>query len=862
MTRPAKRRHSRSRVIALSVVLAAVAAVALVRSSMTVTGPAPFIIPWWGFVPVFVLTEALIFHIEVRNEAHSFSLSELPLVLGLFFAAPWSVVVGRVVGHLIFLGLVRRQALLKLAFNLSLFAAETAVAIYFFRLISGGADPTRPLSWLAIFAGVLIADTLSMFAVTAAIRWHGGHTKFSSVLQTGGLTAVVNTSLSVVAVILLWVSPWAMAFFVMIAVTVALAYRGYAGLAQRLASLQLLYDFTRMVGSSVRAEAVMDNVLAEARNLLRAARAEVILLEAGPGASGHRLVNQDAAPDDVLPAEPADLAGLEGEWVWRQVVVERRPVVIPRTTRDGNRQSFLEKLNLRDCIVAPLLSEGEVVGTIMVANRTSEVSTFDDDDLQLFATLANHASVAFQNGRLMDQLRKEAEERRYEALHDSLTGLANRSLFLQKVAEMGSHAGDGGRELAGVLLMDLDRFKEVNDTLGHHSGDRLLCEVAARLNSALRREDTISRLGGDEFAILLRHLDSVEQAVATAARIAQDLERPFALDDISVDVGVSIGIAISPDHGTDASSLLQRADIAMYQAKTMNKGAVLYSPESDDHSTKRLALAADLRRALGEGELIVYHQPKARLCDGVVTGTEALVRWRHPQHGLIGPDEFIPVAEKTGLISPLTLLVLGKALDQCQLWRQAGYEMGVSVNLAVRSLLDADLTDHVSAALEAADVPPSALTLEITESGVMADPTRTITVLEELAASGVRISVDDFGTGYSSLSYLRRLPVHEVKVDRTFVFRLASDASDASIVQSIVELGHNLGLKTVAEGVEDQLSWDMLRSLGCDEAQGYFLSRPVPASTITDWLTRRSYTAGGAPVGPVEGWRLVAPARR
>ena len=854
----------RARVLALSVALGTLGAIALVTVSHHLAPlHAPLTVPWWAFVPAFMLTEALLFHLEIRDEAHSFSLSELPLVIGFFFASPWAIVVGRVLGELLYLTVVRRQALLKLIFNLAMHMAEVSLAVLVFHLLSHGESPLRPLSWVAVVVGVVTADLISMAAVTAAIRWHGGQAKMTSVMVTGGVTAAANISLSILAAVILWVSPWAMVLFALVALMVALGYRGYAALSQRYSSLQLLYDFTRMVGASVRAEAVMDEVLAEARKLLRAGRAEVVLVDRLTGSAGHRLRNEDQAEraaarsDAPRPGElkTGDGAGLEETWVWREVVENGHPVVIPRTTRDARKLEYLDRLEVRDCIAAPLRAEDGVVGIIMVADRLGEVSTFDDEDVQLFATLANHASVAFENGRLVEQLRREADERRHEALHDPLTGLPNRSLFIQRVVEAtrSSTAGEEERS-AAVMLMDLDRFKEVNDTLGHHNGDLLLREVAVRLTQVLRRRDTVARLGGDEFAVLLPDLGSVDEAHQTALRIAEALRRPFSIDELSLDVGVSIGIAICPEHGDDAATLLQRADVAMYEAKAGRDAVALYSPERDNYSPKRLALAAELRHFVEQGDLLVYHQPKARLSDGVVTGTEALVRWRHPEYGLLGPDEFIPMAEHSGLISPLTTHVLRVALAQCREWNDAGHFIGVSVNLAVRSLLDTELPADIESLLAEAGVSPDRLTLEITESGVMADPSRTIKVLERLSSIGVKLSVDDFGTGYSSLSYLQRLPVQEVKIDRSFVFRMATDANDATIVQSIIELGHNLGLCTVAEGVEDQMVWDRLRAMGCDEAQGYYLSRPVPASAVTRWLEeRRDMTrppADGSPEGP------------
>ncbi|HEV2368447.1 MAG TPA: bifunctional diguanylate cyclase/phosphodiesterase, partial [Acidimicrobiales bacterium] len=590
-----------------------------------------------------------------------------------------------------------------------------------------------------------------------------------------------------------------------------------------------------MVGSSVRAEAVLDQVLAEARRLLRATRAEIVLVDRDNGRPGQviRNIDESVSPESV-PALPP---GKE-QAVWRDVVGSGQSRVLPRTSKEPRVVEYLTVLGARDCIVAPLRSEGEVVGTITVADRLGDVSTFDEQDLKLFETLANHASVAFENGRLVQQLRREAEERRYEALHDALTGLPNRSLFIQ-AADTASRSG----MLGAVMLMDLDRFKEVNDTLGHHNGDQLLREVARRLSAVLRRGDTVARLGGDEFAVLLPNLGEIDEAVQTAHRLVEAVRIPITVDDLSLDVGVSVGIAVAPTHGDDAATLLQRADVAMYEAKAAKTGVSLYSPERDDYSPKRLALAAELRQALENDQIMVYYQPKADLRDGRVIGAEALVRWRHATHGMVSPDEFVPLAEHSGLIAILTQHVLRTALAQCREWVDLGHDITVAVNLSVRSLVDLELPHRIEQLLAESGVAPERLTLEITESGVMADPSRTIAVLERLANTGVKISVDDFGTGYSSLSYLQRLPVHEVKVDRSFVFRMASDANDAAIVRSIVDLGHTLGLTTVAEGVEDQVSWDRLRVMGCDVAQGYHLSKAIPGAEVTRWLEERRLLA-------------------
>jgi diguanylate cyclase (GGDEF)-like protein/PAS domain S-box-containing protein/excisionase family DNA binding protein len=427
------------------------------------------------------------------------------------------------------------------------------------------------------------------------------------------------------------------------------------------------------------------------------------------------------------------------------------------------------------------------------------------------------------------------EALRHQALHDALTDLPNRTLLHDRLGHALRASRRDGRPLA-LLLLDLDRFKEVNDTFGHHRGDDLLRQVAARLRGALRASDTIARLGGDEFAALLPGADEGgARAVATALRAALDV--PLVIAGQALQLGASIGVALAPAHGEDAPTLLRHADTAMYAAKHAGDTDVaVYDPAHDPHSPDRLALLAELREAITQGALALHYQPKVALATGQVHGVEALVRWPHPVHGLLPPDQFIPLAEQHGLIGPLTLWVLEEALRQGKLWARAGWDLNVAVNLSAWSLHDASLPDTIAALLRRFDAPPGRLRLELTEGSVMADAERALEVLTRLAALGVGLSVDDFGTGYSSLAYLKRLPVDEVKIDRSFVRDLATDEADAAIVHSTVGLGRSLGLQVVAEGVEDRATWDLLARMGCDVAQGYYLSRPLPAAAVADWL--------------------------
>jgi len=437
-------------------------------------------------------------------------------------------------------------------------------------------------------------------------------------------------------------------------------------------------------------------------------------------------------------------------------------------------------------------------------------------------------------GRDITERKAFEEQLRHQAFHDPLTALPNRALLLDRLDHALRAAGHAQGSLA-LLLLDLDRFKEVNDTLGHPVGDQLLRQIGPRLRGLLRAADTIARLGGDEFAVLLPATDA-----AGATRVAQmlltALDAPFAIAGQALDVGGSIGLALHPDHGADAATLLQRADVALYAAKRARSGYALYDPAANDHSPARLARVSELRQAIAAGALALHYQPKMDIAADRIYGVEALVRWPHPEHGLIPPDAFIPLAEQTGLIVPLTRWVLGEALRQCRVWRQAGLDLDVAVNLSMWNLRDAELPDTVAALLRAHDVPPAALRLELTESAIMGDAARALHVLTRLHGLGVRLSVDDFGTGYSSLAYLKRLPVDEIKIDRSFVRGLAEDATDATLVASVIGLGHSLGLTVVAEGMEDAAALAVLERLGCDLAQGYYVSRPLPAADLERWL--------------------------
>jgi len=436
------------------------------------------------------------------------------------------------------------------------------------------------------------------------------------------------------------------------------------------------------------------------------------------------------------------------------------------------------------------------------------------------------------------ELIRQSEINEHQALHDPLTGLPNRTLFSERIGQAIREAQRSKTKLA-VALIDLDRFKEVNDSLGHSAGDHLLINVGERMADALRASDTVARLGGDEFGLLLPELKGAHDALPVLERLQAALEDPIHVQSLPIGIEASIGIAIYPDHGEDAQILIQRADVAMYDAKRDGCSYMFYDDDAHDYDMTSLTLVAELRRAIAERELVLYYQPKAALASGHVTSVEALIRWMHPERGVVFPDSFIPIAQETSLIGPLTLYVIDEALRQVRTWTEKGFKLSIAVNLSTRNLLDRGFPRQVAELLERWQVKPESLELEVTESSMLANPSRAKAVLNELSELGIRLSIDDFGTGYSSLAYLRQLPIDEIKIDRSFVIGMEIEAGDAVIVRSTVDLGRNLGLDVVAEGVETVEIWDSLRELGCNTAQGYYLGRPMPAEEMLVWLRAR-----------------------
>ena len=804
--------------------------VTLGPASVLKAAPARDLVPWWILAAAFILAERNLVDLEIRRHSHSYSLFEIPLVVGFFLAAPGAVLVAQLLNMGVSLG--QRLDLVKKAFNFANAFLSVGVGLFVFHHIAHGSGPTSMRAWIATFAATLAASMIEASMVMVAMQLSTRDLPGETVRRTlsfAGIVSATNSCLALMATTIVWFDGKAAVLFLVPTIVVFFAYRAYLWQRRKSQSLESLYESTRRLQHSVASEPATRDLLDQARTMFRCETSEFLLFASTEG-EAHLRITLDA-DDEMHIVKSTFLNPTEGLWAW--VATEDKALLLARPVRDRRPAQVLAKSGLRDAMIAPLRDENGVIGTLLVGNRTGE--TFRGDDLPLFETLANHASVSLANARLLDRLREEAVEKEYQAMHDALTGLPNRTLFRDRVEQALLSSRDG--LLSAVMLMDLDRFKDVNDTLGHHNGDLLLQEVAHRLRSALEADVTVARLSGDEFALLLPNVSGLHHATEVAKRILDVVRRPFVVAGVELDIDASIGIAVHPLHGEDAHKLIQRADIAMYMAKEVHSSHEVYSTERDGYSAARLALAAELRGAIEREELTTYYQPKVDMKTGIVTGAEALVRWTHPERGFMPPDEFIHVAEHTGLIRPLTTAVLACALRQCRDWADEGLELGVSVNLSVRSLLDLHLPASVESLLAEYEVSPSRLTLEITESSIMADPIRAADIVDQLSALGVGLAIDDFGTGYSSLSYLKRLPVTEIKIDKSFVMAMTTEDNDAVIVRSTIDLGQNLGLRVVAEGVESHEMWLQLQRLGCDVAQGYHISRPLPPAEFRDWLS-------------------------
>ena len=817
---------------------------------------AAFHIPWLLLAALFYLAEVCLVHLHFRRGAHSFSMSEVPLVLGLFFATPRELLLAQFVGCALALAVQRRQSLLKAAFNLANFAVTTSVAVFLLRAIVPLGSHFDVRAWVGAVVATMVYAALGSVAVGVAIslsehRAEAGRLGYAFLMLLG--SSLTNLSLGLVAATVIDYRPDAAWLLMVPAATVFLAYRAYIREREKHEILEFLYTATTILTQNPDLEKAIVALLEQAKKTFRTDKAEAVI--APPDDAPLLRIRLDGEQLPCVMEQVTDPSTLA---MWERIAVSRGPIIASDSTKStrwrrqrsvGSTASnhavdYLEAQGLRNAMIAPLRGETRAIGMLMIGDRMGEGTSFGKQDLRLFEALSNNVSVALENGRLeqsLSHLRELERKLTLLAFHDPLTGLANRSLFSDRVVEALATARSEDRTCA-VLFIDLDDFKTVNDTLGHEAGDQLLAAVAERITSCLRPTDQPARLGGDEFAVIIEDALSGQAAERVAARITDALRLPININGSDLYTRASIGIATSQDvHSAD--EMLRNADLAMYMAKADGKGRYRwFRPRMRAEVVKRHQLKSDLERAADRGEFQVYYQPIVDLHTGAPVGAEALVRWVHPDRGLIFPASFIPAAERSGLINEIGRFVLQDACAQVAGWQRiASFNeapFAVSVNLSPAQFAQPDLVTQVEEAVEGAGIDPATVILEITEGLMLAGSDRVVRTLKRLSAVGVRMAMDDFGTGYASLSSLRELPMDMIKIAKTFTDDISANEVKSPFVRAMIELGEALELITLAEGIETAAQARELDRLGCQLGQGYHFARPMPATDLDLLLTR------------------------
>jgi len=800
-------------------VAAAAGLLTLAIRNLPTLSPTQFQVDWWALAIMMYLAEITVVHLRFNRHAYSFSMSEIPMVVALFMVGPVVFIFAQLLATGTALLVNRRQPWLKLTFNLAHLTFESVVAVIVFRSIAAFGDPLGVFGWLAALVAVQISVVIANILINAAIQMSGANLERTERLEVFGITALaaaMNTSLALVGVTILWTAPETAWLALVPPMVLFLAYRAYVGQRVEKSRLESLYEATRVLHSSPQIEAALSAAAKFAQNMFEAEVVEITLL---PDDENQPAYRTSIGPDEKHSTmQPVSLGGeLEA---LREITVGGEATFV----HDAASKFAGRATEMTDVMAAPLTRNGQVFGVLLLANRLGDVSEFDRSDVRLLETFASQVSVSLENGRLEDsllQLTELKDQLRHQALHDSLTQLANRTLFTERVE---AAIDTEPNELVAVLFLDLDDFKTVNDSLGHAAGDTLLTQVANRLRTLTRPHDIVARLGGDEFAVLVGELGDPRQATDVAQRIIDGLIPPFSIEGRDLTVRSSIGVAYGTGRGIEADQLLRNADAAMYAAKQSTKGTFrVFEDEMHAELIRRLELKADLRAAIDQGDLHVKYQPIVDLFTGEISGVEALVRWDHPTRGEVPPSMFIAFAEETGQIEAIGRLVMDRAIaDIGHLHRLfPDRRLSMAVNLSPRELGDPDFAREIAARLNRHGVERDLLVLEITENIVMQT---AIGTLDDLRILGVRIAIDDFGTGYSSLAYLDRLPIDLIKIDKSFVDRLAEETP---LVRTVLQLGQAIGMDSVIEGIETPDQLDRLRELGCSYGQGYFLSRPL-----------------------------------
>jgi diguanylate cyclase (GGDEF)-like protein len=803
-------------VLAVLLTLGSVALLLTVPDLWETTRPSSwFVLP--ALAAGFALAEYSVFRFSFRRETLVFSLSEIPLAFALVYLAPIPALIIRTAGASATIIAVRRPAPYKIVLNIGMFAVETALAFVVFRGIVALGGNTDTVLVLAAIAVAIVMGFLSSTVVGIAIsRFEGGLWQWLvGEFGVAWWLFIVNATLAGMVLGLALISPWLLLVALIPVVLLWYIIKAYGAVDQRLRDLDAVHGFTGRVGQSLDPDEIVRAAVARTADVLRTDGAAVVVF----GDADRSLACVHGAIDVRLPIDPADHALSDLVETDGAMIVTGAPLqaLLP----DGSAT--------KEIILAPIRDESGPIGFLIVAGRPRTAQRFSSADVVRMQNLAEQLAASLRRGLLHQRIEREARE-------DALTGLPNRVSFERSVLEIASKRSRDDHLF--VIMLDLDRFKEVNDTLGHHAGDELLRVVSQRLAALLRPDDVLARLASDEFAIVGERHDR-EQMLELAWSCVSDIGRPVTLDGLEIVVTASAGLAIVDDDVEDGAPL-RFADIAMFNAKTQRLGVEIYRDEIDRRTPARLSMLGDLSSAIENDELRVHLQPKLDLSSGTVVGTEALVRWTHPIRGAVPPAQFVRIAEDTGLIKQLTDFMLQRSIEHLRTIHDRGYRLGLAVNLSTHDLLDTKLSARVAQHLSSSRVDPSMLTLEITESSLLIDAPRARATINELHEVGVRLSIDDFGTGYSSLSYLRRLPVSELKIDQSFVANLLLDEQDEVIVRSTIELGHNLGLVVVAEGVENNEVLQQLQTFGCDIAQGYCISRPLPPEHFLSWLATTS----------------------
>ena len=836
-------------------VLAVVLYLALVRDTPRLN--VPFEIPWWVLAAAFALVDVKVIEVHFRRESHAFSLSEVPAVVGLFFLSPNEYLLALMVGATLALMIGSRQSPVKLGFNLANYLLLAVVAIAVFRALETSTAAPVLVDYVAAFAATGVSTVVGAVSIASAITLSGGapqYKKLPDMLQFGLLVAIANTSIALLAVTVLWFSPAAVWLLAIPVVTMFLAYRAWVSEREKHERLELVYQSSRILQHSPELDVALLALLDHARAMFRAELAEVVLESGGESPQILRSSSlHEGGSETLVPILRMDVSRAVSE-----LIDERRAGFVTTAQTPGGQE-----IRLRQAMVAPLVGEAGVIGLFTIANRLTEGTEFAVDDLRLLETLANQAAVALENGQLeqsLAELSRLKEELRYQAYHDPLTDMPNRVAFVEAATAriLGDDVvdGDDSSPRPAILLLDLDDFKNVNDTLGHAAGDELLVMVAERIRSCVRADDFAARLGGDEFAVLVSDQPTLAHSVGIAERLVAAMAVAFPVHGTEVVVGASVGIAMSKGRQQSPDELLSNADVAMYTAKAAGRRRfAVFDPSLHSAIIARHELSAQLTLGIARSELLVLYQPITELGGGRTVGLEALVRWRHPTRGLVEPDEFIALAEESGAIVPLGNFVLRQAAEQVQDWNRRDGEDAVylSVNVSAVQLQQATFLAEVESVLSATRLRPDRLMLEITESAMFRDTEATIEKLRALRQRGVRIAVDDFGTGYSSLTYLRRFPVDTLKIAKDFIGSAHADGREESpewaFTGAILALGRRLGLTVVAEGIEEPGQLERLRLLGCEYGQGFLFARPDTFEAVARRL-RAEAAAATSPAAP------------